>query len=281
MPRRRPPGRSEARAVFVTTLKTLAAALVPLALLAPAALPAAAHAPGGSVAPDWVRLARELKPSVVYIVAKGSEGGSAGRPRKWSRLERFFGMHKLPAPSQGGDVVTSLGTGFILTSDGYVGTNNHVLETFTDIHLKLYDGTVHKATVVGRDPRIDLALLKIEVNGLPPVALADSARVQAGEPVMAIGNPFGLERTITVGVVSATARATGERPWDMYIQTDAAINPGNSGGPLINAEGRMIGVTTTFYSPSGASIGIGFAIPANLARATLERIAGKSLTSLP
>jgi len=249
--------------------------------LAPAALPAAAQAPGGSVAPDWVRLARELKPSVVYIVAQGSEGGSAGRPRKWSRLERFFGMHKLPAPSQGGDVVTSLGTGFILTSDGYVGTNNHVLETFTDIHLKLYDGTVHKATVVGRDPRIDLALLKIEVNGLPPVALADSARVQAGEPVMAIGNPFGLERTITVGVVSATARATGERPWDMYIQTDAAINPGNSGGPLINAEGLMIGVTTTFYSPSGASIGIGFAIPANLARATLERIAGKSLTSLP
>jgi serine protease Do len=135
--------------------------------------------------------------------------------------------------------------------------------------------------VVGRDPKIDLALLKIEVTGLPPITLADSSKVQVGEPVMAIGNPFGLERTVTVGVVSATARATGERPWDKYIQTDAAINPGNSGGPLINAEGRMIGVNTTFYSPSGASIGIGFAIPANLARATLERIAGKPLTSPP
>ena len=259
----------------------LATASLPLALLALAALPAAAQAPSGPIVPDWVRLARELKPSVVYIIAKGLEGGSAGGPRKSSGLERFFGLHKQSPPSQSGEViVTSLGTGFILTSDGYIGTNNHVLETFTNIHLKLDDGVVHKATVIGRDPKIDLALLKIEVKGLPPVTLADSSKVQVGEPVMAIGNPFGLERTVTVGVVSATARATGERPWDKYIQTDAAINPGNSGGPLINAEGRMIGVNTTFYSPSGASIGIGFSIPANLARTTLERLAGKPLVGL-
>ena len=257
-------------------------ASVATVLVAVAAWPAMAQAPSGPVVPDWVRLAREVKPSVVYITAKGIEGGSAGSPRKWSGLERFFGLHKQSTPSPSSDaIVTSLGTGFILTSDGYIGTNNHVLEKFTNIHVKLDDGAVYKATVVGRDPRIDLALLKIGAAGLPPITFADSSTVQVGEPVMAIGNPFGLERTVTVGVVSATARATGERPWDKYIQTDAAINPGNSGGPLINAEGRMIGVNTTFFSPSGASIGISFAIPANLARATLERIAGKPLMSPP
>ena len=270
------------RASAVTLARLALAVCVTMALVAVAARPAMAQAPSGPVVPDWVLLARALKPSVVYIIAKGIEGGSGWSPRKSSGLERFFGLHKQSTPSPSSDaIVTSLGTGFILTSDGYIGTNNHVLENFTNIHLKLDDGVVHKATVVGRDPKIDLALLKIEVTGLPPITLADSSKVQVGEPVMAIGNPFGLERTVTVGVVSATARATGERPWDKYIQTDAAINPGNSGGPLINAEGRMIGVNTTFFSPSGASIGISFAIPANLARATLERIAGKPLTSPP
>jgi serine protease Do len=260
-----------------------AVSLISLALLALATLPAAAQEPSGAArAPDWVRLARELKPSVVYIVAKGSEGGPAGSPRKRSRLERFFGLLRSSSPSPSDDaIVTSLGTGFIVTSDGYIGTNDHVLENFTNIHLMLDDGAVQKVTVVGRDPKVDLALLKIDVKGLSPVTFVDSSKVQTGEPVMAIGNPFGLERTVTVGVVSATARATGRRPWDMYIQTDAAINPGNSGGPLINADGRMIGVNTTFYSPSGASIGIGFAIPANLARTTLDRLAGKPLTSSP
>jgi len=271
------------RRASADTLARLALAVcVAMVLVSVAARPAMAQARNESMVPDWVRLARELKPSVVYIIAKSGEAGSAGSPRKWSGLERFFGLHKQSTPSRSSDaIVTSLGTGFILTSDGYIGTNNHVLENFTNIHLKLDDGVVHKATVVGRDPRIDLALLKIEVMGLPPITLADSSKVQVGEPVMAIGNPFGLERTVTVGVVSAIARATGERPWDKYIQTDAAINPGNSGGPLVNAEGRMIGVNTTFYSPSGASVGISFAIPANLVRATLERIAGKPLTFPP
>ena len=267
------------RASAVTLARLALAACVAMVVVAGAARPAMAQARNEPIVPDWVRRARELKPSVVYIIAKGVEGGSAGAPRKLSALERFFGLRKRSTASPGGDAIaTSLGTGFILTSDGYIGTNNHVLENFTDIHLKLDNGAVHKATVVGRDPKIDLALLKVELTGLPPIILADSSTVQVGEPVMAIGNPFGLERTVTVGVVSAIARATGERPWDKYIQTDAAINPGNSGGPLINAEGRMIGVNTTFFSPSGASIGISFAIPANLARDTLERIAGKPLT---
>src|SRR2546422_8306856 len=258
------------RASAVMLARLALSACVAMAFMAVAARPAVVQARNEPIVPDWVRLARELKPSVVYIIAKGIEGGSAESPRKFSGLERFFGLHKRSvAPSQGGDaIVTSLGTGFILTSDGYIGTSNHVLEKFTNIHVKLDDGAVYKATVVGRDPRIDLALLKIGAAGLPPITFADSSTVQVGEPVMAIGNPFGLERTVTVGVVSATARATGERPWDKYIQTDAAINPGNSGGPLINAEGRMIGVNTTFYSPNGASIGISFSIPANLVRAT-------------
>jgi serine protease Do len=273
------PGRASA----VKLARLALSSYVAMVLVAAAAQPAMAQVRSEPIVPDWVRLARELKPSVVYIIAKGIEGESAGNPRKWSGLERFFWLHRQSGGrSHGRDAtVTSLGTGFVLTPDGYIGTNNHVLEKFTNIHVKLDDGVVYKATVVGQDPRIDLALLKLGVTGLPPITLADSSAVQVGESVMAIGNPFGLERTVTVGVVSATARATGERPWDKYIQTDAAINPGNSGGPLINAEGRMIGVTTTFYSPSGASIGIGFAIPANLARATLERIAGKPLTSAP
>src|SRR5882724_5920136 len=150
------------RASAVTLARLALAVCVTMALVAVAARPAMAQAPSGPVVPDWVLLARALKPSVVYIIAKGIEGGSGWSPRKSSGLERFFGLHKQSTPSPSSDaIVTSLGTGFILTSDGYIGTNNHVLEKFTNIHLKLDDGVVHKATVVGRDPRIDLALLKV------------------------------------------------------------------------------------------------------------------------
>jgi len=273
MPRRRP----------LAALAALgAAAFVTVALGALVAPPAMAQVPAGPAVPDWVSLARELKPSVVYITARGVQGWPAGQAPKRSGLERFFGLKKHPkSPANPDAEVTSLGTGFILTPDGYIGTSNHVIETFTNIHVTLDDGTTFAATVVGRDPRIDLALLKIDTKALKPIPLANSSEVEVGEPVMAIGNPFGLAKTVTVGVVSATSRETGERPWDKYIQTDASINPGNSGGPLINAQGKMIGVNATFFSPSGASIGIGLSIPINLARATLERLAGKPLGPAP
>src|SRR6267142_1028673 len=172
------------RASAVTLARLALAACVAVVVVAGAARPAMAQARNEPIVPDWVRRARELKPSVVYIIAKGVEGGSAGAPRKLSALERFFGLRKQSTASPGGDAIaTSLGTGFILTSDGYIGTNNHVLENFTNIHLKLDNGAVHKATVVGRDPKIDLALLKVELTGLPPIILADSSTVQVGEPV--------------------------------------------------------------------------------------------------
>jgi len=127
--------------------------------------------------------------------------------------------------------------------------------------------------VVGRDPRTDLALLKVEATGLPVIPLGDSAALQVGEPVMAIGNPFGLERTVTTGIVSATGRVIGQGPYDDFIQTDASINPGNSGGPLINGRGQAVGINAAIFSQSGGSVGIGFAIPINQAKSVVTQLA--------
>src|SRR5213076_104968 len=141
-------------------------------------------------------------------------------------------------------------------------TNNHVVEGATEITVKLSDGRELPGKLLGRDPRTDLALLKVDAHGLPTIPLSDSAALKVGEPVMAIGNPFGLEQTVTTGIVSATGRVIGEGPYDDFIQTDASINPGNSGGPLINARGEVVGVNTAIASGSGGSVGIGVAIQA-------------------
>jgi serine protease Do len=169
--------------------------------------------------------------------------------------------------------VRSLGSGFIINPDGYLVTNNHVVDGATDIRVKLADGRELGAKIVGRDSKTDLALLKIEATGLPVVPLGDSSALQVAEPVMAIGNPFGLAQTVTTGIVSATGRVIGEGPYDDFIQTDASINPGNSGGPLINARGQAVGINTAIFSQSGGSIGIGFAIPINLAKSVVAALA--------
>jgi serine protease Do len=169
--------------------------------------------------------------------------------------------------------VRSLGSGFIVNADGYVVTNNHVVDGATEIKVTLADGRELAAKVLGRDPKTDLALLKIDATGLPLIALGDSTQLQVGEPVMAIGNPFGLEQTVTTGIVSATGRVIGEGPYDDFIQTDASINPGNSGGPLINSKGQAVGINTALVSQSGGSVGIGFAIPINLAKPVLTQLA--------
>jgi serine protease Do len=152
-------------------------------------------------------------------------------------------------------------------------TNNHVVEDATEIQVKLADGRELAAKVVGRDPKTDLALLKVEATGLPVIPLGDSAALQVGEPVMAIGNPFGLEQTVTTGIVSATGRVIGSGPYDNFIQTDASINPGNSGGPLINGRGEVVGINTAIFSQSGGSVGIGFAVPSSLAKVVLTQLA--------
>jgi serine protease Do len=166
----------------------------------------------------------------------------------------------------------SLGSGFIVRPDGYIVTNNHVVDGASDITVKLSDGRHFTAKVVGRDEKTDVALLKIDAQNLPVIAFGNSDNLQIGEPVMAIGNPFGLEGTVTTGIVSAKGRVIGEGPYDNFIQTDASINPGNSGGPLVNQAGQVVGIDTAIVSQSGGSVGIGFAIPINEAKNILPQL---------
>jgi serine protease Do len=221
-------------------------------------------------APDWVRLSKEAKPAVVNISTKrNAEGSATGRPGERSP-EDFFRRFFEETPRR---PVRASGSGFVLSPDGYIVTNNHVVEDATDIQAKLADGRELPAKVVGRDPKTDLALLKVEATGLSVIPLGDSAMLQVGEPVMAIGNPFGLEQTVTTGIVSATGRVIGSGPYDNFIQTDASINPGNSGGPLINGRGEVVGINTAIFSQSGGSVGIGFAVPSSLAKTVISQLA--------
>jgi serine protease Do len=181
-------------------------------------------------------------------------------------LRRFFGGEPPAGPR------SSLGTGFIVSPDGYVVTNNHVVAGGGQIIVRLDRGTEHQARVVGTDPATDVALLKVEASGWPALPLGDSDKLQVAEPVMAIGNPFGLDQTVTTGIVSAKERFIGAGRYDDFIQTDASINPGNSGGPLIDARGAVVGINTAIFSQTGGSVGIGFAIPINLAKTVLMQL---------
>jgi serine protease Do len=164
------------------------------------------------------------------------------------------------------------GSGVIVSSDGYLLTNNHVIEGADDVKVKLSDGREVPAKVVGRDEKTDVAVLKITAEELSPATFADSDRLEVGDVVFAVGNPFGIGQTVTMGIISATSRATFGLPYEDFIQTDAAINPGNSGGALVDADGRLIGINTAIISRSGGNQGIGFAIPANIARDVLEAL---------
>jgi len=167
----------------------------------------------------------------------------------------------------------ALGSGFMISPDGYIVTNNHVVANAAEIHVRLMDKTDVPAAVVGRDPEIDIAVLKIDPQpGIAVASWGDSDAVAPGAWTIAIGSPFGLGGTVTVGVLSARSRDIRSGPYDDYLQTDAAINRGNSGGPLFNVAGEVIGVNTAIYSPSGGSIGIGFAVPSRTARAAVDQI---------
>ncbi len=221
-------------------------------------------------APNWVELAKALKPAVVNISTKRVEKNPLAQMDPNDPFERFFAPFYQNGQPR---TVRSLGSGVIIDPNGHILTNNHVIDEASEIRVKLSDGREFSAKVVGRDAKTDLALLKIEATGLPVVPLGDSSELQVGEPVMAIGNPFGLEQTVTTGIVSATGRVIGNGPYDDFIQTDASINPGNSGGPLINGRGQAVGVNTAIFSRSGGSIGIGFAIPVNVAKAVVTQLA--------
>ena len=226
-------------------------------------------------------LAEKLSPTVVNIYTTQVVKAPRSPHHQFNDQEipepfrRFFG---LPSPfdqeqPQREQTRTSLGSGVIISKDGYIVTNNHVVENADTINVRLTNFEEYDAKVIGRDPKSDLALLKITPkNGLPVTAFGDSDKLRVGDWVMAIGNPFGFEQTVTAGIVSGKGRALGSGPYENFIQTDASINPGNSGGPLFNLKGEMIGINSAIYSRSGGNIGIGFAIPANMAKNVINQI---------
>ncbi len=184
-------------------------------------------------------------------------------------FRQFFG-DEVPARQR---MLSSLGSGVIVSEDGYVLTNHHVIGGADQIQVALRDGRETLAEVIGTDPESDLAVLRIDLEALPVIELADSTEVAIGDVSLAIGNPFGVGQTVTMGIISATGRShLGLNAYEDFIQTDAAINPGNSGGALVNAEGALVGINTAIFSRSGGSQGIGFAIPANLAANILEEL---------
>lgn len=182
----------------------------------------------------------------------------------------FFGpSHDFGSPKKWKE--QSLGSGVIVSSDGYIITNNHVIEQAEEIKVTLYDKKSFKGKIVGSDPKTDIAVIKINAGNLPTAAWADSDKLQVGEFVLAIGNTFGLSHTVTMGIISAVGRASvGITDYEDFIQTDAAINPGNSGGPLVNIKGEIIGINTAIFSKTGGYQGIGFAVPSNLVRSVME-----------
>ncbi len=170
----------------------------------------------------------------------------------------------------------SLGSGVLVSSDGYIITNNHVVEKADEIRVTLLDKRTFKGIIIGADPKTDIAIVKIDANNLPTLSLGDSDRLQVGEFVLAIGNPYGLSHTVTMGIISAVGRANvGIADYEDFIQTDAAINPGNSGGPLVNIRGEMIGINTAIFSRTGGYQGIGFAVPSNMVKLVMEQLIQK------
>ncbi len=231
--------------------------------------------PSGSYAP----IVQKVVPAVVKIETSGTiqnVGMQIPPGFEDPSWRRFFGEQfgrMIPPRQMGPQVKQGLGSGVIVTKDGYILTNNHVVEGARELKVTLEDGQEYTAKVVGRDPKTDLAVVKIDAKDLPVVPMADSDNVQVGDVTLAIGNPFGVGKTVTSGIVSATDRGNmGIETYENFIQTDAAINPGNSGGALVDIEGRLIGINTAILSRSGGSQGVGFAIPSNLARTVMTSL---------
>ena len=223
----------------------------------------------------------KVKPAVISVRVK-MNGGSATTglgdndqiPPGLREFFRRFGLPGFPnnAPQgHGHNLILGQGSGFFISADGYAVTNNHVVENAESVEVKTDDGKTYKAKVIGTDPRTDLALIKVEGNSFPYVKLADKTP-RIGDWVLAVGNPFGLGGTVTAGIVSARGRDINASPYDDFIQIDAPVNKGNSGGPAFDVEGNVIGVNTAIYSPSGGSVGIAFAIPAETVKAVISQL---------
>jgi serine protease Do len=249
-------------------------------------LGAPAHADGNAVQmvpATFADLAARVTPAVVNISSTHVETADADdedmpfNVPKGSPFEQFF--KQFMQNGQHGPMkrkATALGSGFIIDPAGYIVTNNHVIESATEIQVTTNDGTDYPAKLIGADPKTDLALLKIDAKKtLPYVSFGDSGKSRVGDWVLAVGNPFGLGGTVTTGIISARGRDIHEGPFDDFLQIDASINQGNSGGPTFNMNGDVVGINTAIFSPSGGSVGIGFAIPSNLAKPILTELRDK------
>ncbi len=264
--------------------RTLLAVLLASTMLGGYALHARADG-AGSVAdtglaaprmPDFAALVKRVKPAVVSITAKMD--GAAMAEEEGPQMRQMppglpFGRMAPRGGQQPERVVEARGSGFIVSADGVIVTNNHVVEHATSLSVTLDDGTELPATIVGRDSRSDVAVIRVKADhALPAIDLGSSADVEPGQWVVAMGNPFGLGGSVTAGIVSARGRDIGAGPYDDFIQIDAPINHGNSGGPLFTQDGHVIGINTAIYSPSGGSVGIGFAIPSDTVRKVVAQI---------
>jgi serine protease Do len=233
----------------------------------------------GDLSKAFEEVATAMKPSVVNIRAVKIVAGASvlrGTPDQDDMLRRFFGdeffkrFHGRPMPEEGFRQ-QGTGTGVIVSADGYILTNAHVARDADELTVTLLNNKDYKAKVVGTDDKTDIAVLKVDAKGLVPAALGDSDEIRVGEWVVAVGSPFGLTQTVTQGIISAKGRANvGISDYEDFIQTDAAINPGNSGGPLVNLRGEVIGINTAIVSGSGGSVGIGFAVPINMAKTVMD-----------
>ncbi|HWL54356.1 MAG TPA: trypsin-like peptidase domain-containing protein [Chthoniobacteraceae bacterium] len=218
---------------------------------------------------EYTRLAEAVMPSVVSIYTSRVVHNTVPDP-----FEFFFGPRRGRGPMGRDSIQNSLGSGVIVSKEGHVLTNNHVVADTDDIKVKLRDGREFTARLIGNDPKVDIAVLKIDADNIEPLALGDSDRIKVGSLVLAIGNPFGLQETVTHGMISAMGRQLSDENSIEFLQTDTAINPGNSGGPLVNLRGEVIGINTAIgnFSGSGTWQGVGFAIPSNAARRSMESI---------
>jgi serine protease Do len=232
------------------------------------------HNAAPEVLPNFTHLVEQVKPAVVSITNKlqspenvGDQGGQGPMP------QLPFPFNQMIPQQPQMHAVEARGSGFLINANGTIVTNNHVVKDAKSITVTLDDGNTYPAKVIGTDPRTDIAVLKIDVgHPLPYIQLGNSANVKPGQWVVAMGNPFGLGGTVTAGIVSAVSRDIGDGPYDQFIQTDAPINEGNSGGPLFTQEGKVIGMNTAILSPSGGSVGIGFAIPSDMIHGIVDQL---------
>jgi len=225
---------------------------------------------------SYAPIVQKVAPSVVKVFVTTKPDNRLSRS-DLDFFRRFFGEEggAPNTPFGGGQAQHALGSGVILSTDGYILSNNHVVNNAGQIRVALNDGRQFPAKVIGTDEKTDVALLKINANDLPAVTLADSDKVEVGDVVLAIGNPFGIGQTVTKGIVSAKNRQAFGQMDEDFIQTDAAINPGNSGGALVDTQGRLVGINTAIYSRTGGNMGIGFAVPTDLARWVVDSLVTK------